>query len=62
MLRLLAVPSLDMTRKSSFLIVIPGSPTYLGKAAKHQVTLPKHGMHWEFTGRNAVLGEFRFEA
>jgi len=41
---------------------IPGSPAYVGKATKHRVNLPKHGMQWEFTGRNAVLGEFRFEA
>jgi len=41
---------------------IPGSPAYVGKAATHRVNLPKHGMMWEFSGRNAVLGEFRFEA
>ncbi len=41
---------------------IPGSPAYVGKATKHRVNLPKHKMQWEFTGRNAVLGQFRFEA
>lgn len=41
---------------------IPGSAAYVGKATKHRVNLPKHGMQWEFTGRNAILGEFRFEA
>jgi hypothetical protein len=41
---------------------IPGSPAYVGKAATHRVNLPKHGMTWEFSGRNAVLGQFRFEA
>ena len=40
---------------------IPGSPAYVGKATTHRVNLPKHAMQWEFTGRNAVLGEFRLE-
>jgi hypothetical protein len=40
---------------------IPGSPAYVGKASKHRVNLPQHGMRWEFSGRNAVLGQFRLE-
>jgi hypothetical protein len=40
---------------------IPGSPAYVGKAASHRVTIPAHNMRWEFSGRNAVLGEFRLE-
>lgn len=41
---------------------IPGSPAYVGKATSHRVNLPQHKMSWEFTGRNAVLGQFKFEA
>jgi hypothetical protein len=41
---------------------IPGSPAYVGKATSHRVNLPQHKMNWEFTGRNAVLGQFKFEA
>jgi len=40
---------------------IPGSPAYPGKATSHRVNLPEQGWHWEFNGRNAVLGDFRFE-
>ncbi|HEY7832032.1 MAG TPA: DUF1326 domain-containing protein [Ktedonobacterales bacterium] len=41
---------------------IPGSPAYAGKASIHQVNVTDHGMVWEFTGRNAIQGEFHFEA
>jgi hypothetical protein len=41
---------------------IPGSPAYVGRATKFMTDLGKHGMQWEYNGRNAVLGEFRFEA
>jgi hypothetical protein len=40
---------------------IPGSPAYVGKATTHRVNIPQHGMIWEFTGRNAILGDFRME-
>ncbi len=40
---------------------IPGSPAYLAKASTHQVNIPEHGMTWEFTGRNAIQGDFHFE-
>ncbi len=46
----------------SIFSTIPGSPAYLGKAMAYRVNIPKHNMTWEFNGRNAVLGEFRFEA
>jgi hypothetical protein len=41
---------------------IPGSPAYLAKASQHRVTIPEHGMVWEFSGRNAIQGDFHFEA
>jgi hypothetical protein len=40
---------------------IPGSPAYVSKASVHQVNLPEHGMVWEFSGRNAIQGNFHFE-
>jgi hypothetical protein len=45
----------------SIFSTIPGSPAYLGKAPKHTVKLPQHNMAWEFTNRNAVLGQFKLE-
>lgn len=41
---------------------IPGSPAYVAKASTHQVNIPEHGMTWEFSGRNAIQGNFHFEA
>ncbi len=41
---------------------IPGSPAYVGKAARFRANVPQHGMTWEYNGRNAVLGEFRIES
>lgn len=46
----------------SIFSTIPGSPAYLGKAMAYRVNLPQHKMQWEFNGRNAVLGQFRFDA
>jgi hypothetical protein len=40
---------------------IPGSPAVVGKAARHRVTIPEHGMVWEFSGLNAIQGDFHFE-
>ena len=41
---------------------IPGSPAYVAKASRHRVNIPEHGMTWEFSGRNAIQGNFHFEA
>lgn len=41
---------------------IPGSPAYVAKASVHRVQLPEHEMVWEFNGRNAIQGDFHFEA
>jgi hypothetical protein len=45
----------------SIFSTIPGSPAYVGKATSHRVNIPQHKMTWEFTGLNAVLGNFRLE-
>jgi hypothetical protein len=41
---------------------IPGSPAYVAKASRHWVNLPEYGMSWELSGRNAIQGNFHFEA
>lgn len=41
---------------------IPGSPAYVGKAMNFRIKMPALGMDFEFNGRNAILGNFRFEA
>lgn len=46
----------------SIFSTIPGSPAYVGKASHHKVHLPEFNLTWEYTGRNAIQGEFRFEA
>jgi hypothetical protein len=46
----------------SIFSTIPGSPAYVSKASIHQVNVPEHGMTWEFSGRNAIQGNFHFEA
>ena len=46
----------------SIFSTIPGSPAYVAKASHHQVNLPEFNLTWEYNGRNAIQGEFRFEA
>lgn len=46
----------------SIFSTIPGSPAYVGKASHHKVHLPEFNLVWEYNGRNAIQGEFRFEA
>ena len=41
---------------------IPGSPAVVAKASHHRVSIPEHGMTWEFNGLNAIQGDFHFEA
>ena len=46
----------------SIFSTIPGSPAYVAKASHHKVHLPEFNLTWEYKGRNAIQGEFRFEA
>lgn len=39
---------------------IPGSPTYMGKASKYKVKVPKLGFNINLQGHNANQGSFRF--
>ena len=49
------------TLNNSVFTTIPGAPAYVAKAAVNRVDLPEFNMKWEFTGRNAIQGQFRFE-
>jgi hypothetical protein len=40
---------------------IPGSPAYLAKPSHNRVNIPEYGMIWDFSGRNAIQGNFHFE-
>jgi len=44
----------------SIFSTIPGSPAYVGKAPTLRASIPQHRVQWEFNGRNAVLGSFKF--
>lgn len=46
----------------SIFSTIPGSPAYVAKASHHKVHLPEFNLTWEYNGRNAIQGEFHFEA
>jgi hypothetical protein len=46
----------------SIFSTIPGSPAYVAKASTNRVQLPEFNMSWEYSGRNAIQGQFRFEA
>lgn len=50
------------TLVDSVFSTIPGSPAYVGKAPSLRASIPEHGVQWEFSGRNAVLGSFKFVA
>ncbi len=41
---------------------IPGSAATVGRATSFRADVPQHRIHWEYQGRNAVLGPFRFTA
>ena len=50
------------TLRDTVFSTIPGSPAYVAKASEHVVNVPEHGLVWELTGRNAIQGDFHFEA
>jgi hypothetical protein len=49
------------TLRDSLFSTVPGSPAYVSKALHHKVSLPEHGMAWEFSGRNAIQADYRME-
>jgi hypothetical protein len=46
------------TLRDSLFSTVPGSPAYVGKAARNKVDLPEHGMTWEFSNRNAIQADY----
>jgi hypothetical protein len=46
------------TLRDSIFSTIPGSPAYVSKAKRNKVSIPQHGMTWEFEGRNAIQGDY----
>jgi hypothetical protein len=46
------------TLRDSIFSNIPGSPAYVAKASRNRVTIPQHGMVWDFEGRNAIQGDY----
>lgn len=41
---------------------IPGSPAYVAKSLRYNVNLPDKGWQLSLSGKNAVHGQFRFQA
>jgi hypothetical protein len=49
------------TLRDSIFSSVPGSPAWVSKATRHRVSLPQHGMSWEYEGRNAIQAEWKME-
>jgi len=50
------------TLRDSVFSTIPGSPAWVSKASETVVNLPEYGFTWSLKDRNAIQGEFKFEA
>ncbi len=50
------------TLRDSIFSTIANAPAYVSKATEHVVNIPEHGMVWSFKDRNAIQGDFHFEA
>ena len=49
------------TLQNSIFSTVPGSPAWVGKAAKFAVDMPDQGWTYEFTGRNAIQSEWTID-
>jgi hypothetical protein len=49
------------TLRDSVFSTVPGSPAWVGKAAKHTVNLPQYGMEWSFEDRNAIQSDWHIK-
>jgi len=49
------------TLRDSIFSTVPGSPAYVAKATRNLVDLPRHGLVWEFEGRNAIQADYHME-
>jgi hypothetical protein len=49
------------TLQNSIFSTVPGSPAWVGKAARFAVDLPDHGWTYEFEGRNAIQSDWTID-
>ena len=49
------------TLRDSLFSTVPGSPAYVAKASTNKVSLPEHGLSWEFSNRNAIQADYLME-
>ena len=49
------------TLQNSIFSTVPGSPAWVGKAARFAVNMPDQGWVYEFTGRNAIQSEWKID-
>lgn len=49
------------TLHNSIFSTVPGSPAWVGKAARFAVNLPEHGWTYEFSGRNAIQSDWTID-
>jgi hypothetical protein len=50
------------TLRDSVFSTIPGSPAWVSKASETMVHFLEYGLSWSVQNRNAIQGEFKFEA
>jgi hypothetical protein len=46
------------TLRDSAFSTVPGSPAYVAKAQRHSVNLPRYGMQWSYSDRNAIQSDW----
>jgi len=49
------------TLRDSIFSTVPGSPAWVSKASKLQVTLPQYNLEWSYEDRNAIQAEYHIE-
>ena len=56
----LATRDRPMEQVDSMFCTVPASAP-VGEALDYRADIPQHNMHWEYSGRYATVGDFRFE-
>ena len=46
------------TLRDSIFSTVPGSPAYVGNTSVHRVELPRYGLVWDHSGRNAIQADY----
>jgi len=49
------------TLRDSVFSTVPGSPAWVSKASKLEVTLPQYGMEWSYQDTNAIQAEYHMD-